>query len=377
MERRQIYLELIGIIRHVLTGEPLSDGKHWESVIPLASAHSLIGFVYRATVGNQDVAPEMLEQVEAAYFTAVGTQVRQDHYASELFGALRERQIPYMPLKGYCLRKMYPQANWRMAQDLDILVEEEARETVEEILRPFGFPRERQGTTDVYVLDRVHINVYSELPEEDIMKADGETLRDSLVTEDGIEYRFTDAAQYAALLSRMCRSFGTGEGIGIRSVLDLYMCRAALSVSELDAVHAWVRERGISRFADMVEALADVWFGDGACTNDLMLLGSFIAANGTVIGTAGAEGTTKTGRLRRMFPRYATMRRKYPVLKYLPFLLPLFWVARWFSLPFSKKAAESVTATEERREKMLARVRELTGLSAPEAKAPSCAVMRL
>lgn len=115
-----------------------------------------------------------------------------------------------------------------------------------------------------------------------------------------------------------------------------------------------------------MEALADAWFGDGESTNDLIILGSYIAAGVTVVGTADAEETKKTGRLRRIFPRYASMKRKYPVLKYLPFLLPLFWVARWLSLPFSKRAAESVTATEDRREKMLARVREITGLTAGE-----------
>lgn len=366
MERRQIYLELIGVIRHVLLGEPMPLIPDWEPLIRLASAHKLIGFVYRAAVGNSDVPAAMLEQVEAAYFAAVGAQVRQDHFAGELFAALRARELPYMPLKGYCLRELYPEPNWRMAQDLDILVSEEAREEIDAVLTPLGFSRERGEKGDRYTLDRVRVSVYTEIPEEDVMRAEGETLRDSLVTEDGILYRFTPTALYAALLSRMCRNFDTGEGIGIRSVLDLHMCRSRLSESEREAVHAWAQTRGIAQFVRAMEALADAWFGDGESTNDLIILGSYIAAGATVVGTADAEETKKTGRLRRIFPRYASMKRKYPFLKYLPFLLPLFWVARWLSLPFSKRAAESVTATEDRREKMLARVREITGLTAGE-----------
>lgn len=367
MEKRQIYLELIGVIRHVLSDEPLPHPLHWDDIIRLATAHRLLGFAYRAAVGNEEVPPEVLEQVEAAYFAAVGAQVRRDHYTTELFTALHEREIPYMPVKGYCLRELYPQRNWRMAQDIDVLVAEEARETIAGILTPLGFCRVQNGTGDTYTLDRVEIKVHTEIPAEDVMKADGETLRDSLVTEDGILYRFTPAAQYAALLSRMHRSFGSGEGIGIRSILDLYMCRAPLSESERRAVHDFCDGHGILRFASAMEDLADVWFGDKESTNDLMLLGSYIAAGGTVVGIADAEEAKKTGRLRRVFPRYASMKRKYPVLKYLPFLLPFFWVARWIALPFSKKAAESVTATEERRDKMLARVREIMGLTAPEA----------
>lgn len=371
MEKRQKYLELIGVIRHVLAEEPLPSHLHWDDVIGLAAAHRLLGFVYRSAVGNDAVPAEVLERVEAAYFAAVGAQVRRDHYATELFAALKEREIPYMPIKGYCLREMYPERNWRMAQDVDIFVAGEARETIGDILTPLGFHRETGDTSDTYTLDRVEIRIHTEIPEEDVMKAEGETLRDSLVTEDGILYRFTPAAQYAALLSRMHRSFGSGDGIGIRSVLDLYMCRAHLSESELSAVHDFCGARGIGQFVTAMEALADVWFGDGESTNDLMLLGSYIASFGTVVGIADAQETKRTGRLRRMFPRYASMKRKYPVLKYLPFLLPFFWVGRWFLLPFSKKAAESVTATEERREKMLARVREILGLTTPGAAVSS------
>ena len=367
MEKRQKYLELIGVIRHVLSDEPLPSPLHWDDVIGLATSHRLLGFVYRAAVGNDKVPAQVLEQVEAAYFAAVGAQVRRDHYTEELFTALKEREIPYMPVKGYCLREMYPERNWRMAQDVDVFVAGEAREAIADILAPLGFHREAGDTADIYTLDRVEIRIHTEIPEEDVMKAAGETLLDSLVTEDGILYRFTPAAQYAALLSRMHRSFGSGEGIGIRSVLDLYMCRAHLSACELSAVHDFCAARGIGQFAAAMEGLSDVWFGDGESTNDLMLLGSYIASTGTVVGIADAQEVKKTGRLRRVFPRYASMKRKYPVLKYLPFLLPFFWVGRWLSLPFSKKAAESVTATEERREKMLARVREIMGLTSPGA----------
>lgn len=38
----------------------------------------------------------------------------------------------------------------------------------------------------------------------------------------------------------------------------------------------------------------------------------------------------------KVFPSYANMKRKYPCLKYLPFLLPLFWVLRWISTVFAK-----------------------------------------
>ena len=177
MEKRQIYLELIGVIRHVLSGEPLPHPLHWDPVIRLATEHRLLGFAYRAAVGNDEVPAAVLEQVESAYFAAVGAQVRRDHYTAELFAALKEREIPYMPVKGYCLRELYPQRNWRMAQDIDILVAGEARDAIAEILTPLGFERRQEDTGDLYTLDRVEIRIHTEIPSEDVMKADGETPR--------------------------------------------------------------------------------------------------------------------------------------------------------------------------------------------------------
>lgn len=366
MERRQNYLELIAVIRHVLQGEPLPTQLHWEEIVRLAVYHGLIGFVYRAAVGNEDVPEALREQIESAYFMAVGGQVRQDHFNDTLFGELTARGIPYMPLRGYCLRALYPQANWRIAQNLDLLVEAASLPAVEEILTGLGFHHTATESEELYELDRVSIRVQTTLPTEDLPAPTGGTYRDTIETEDGTAYRFTPEAQYVALFSHLRRNFAAGAGIGIRSVLDAYMCRASLSEPALLTAHEWFAERGMTPFVQAIESLASAWFGAGESTNDLMLLGSYIAADGAV-SAASSEAALRGGsRLRRFFPRYGAMKRHHPVLRYLPFLLPFFWIGRLFALPFSAKTAESVSATAERQEKMLARVREITGITPAE-----------
>lgn len=365
MERRQNYLELIAVIRHVLLGEPLPAQLHWEEIVRSAVYHGLIGFVYRAVVGNEDVPNALREQIESAYFMAVGGQVRQDHFNETLFQELTERGIPYMPLRGYCLRALYPQANWRIAQNLDLLVEEASLPAVEEILAGLGFHHTATESAEVYELDRVSIRIQTTLATEDLPAPAGGTYRDTIVTEDGTAYRFTPVAQYVALFAHLRRSFAAGAGIGIRSVLDAYMCRASLSEPELLAAHEWFAERGMTPFVQAIESLASAWFGAGENSNDLMLLGSYIAADGAV-SAATEEAALKQRPLRRLFPRYGAMKRRYPVLRYLPFLLPFFWIGRLLVLPFSAKTAESVSATAERQERMLARVREITGIAPAE-----------
>lgn len=369
MERRQNYLELIAVIRHVLLGEPLPMQLHWEELVRSAVYHGLIGFVYRAAVGNEDVPEVLREQIESAYFMAVGGQVRQDHFNEILFRELTERGIPYMPLRGYCLRALYPQANWRVAQNLDLLVEAASLPAIEEILTGLGFHHTATSSAELYELDRVAIRIQTALTTEKLPVPAGGTYRDAIVTEDGTAYRFTPVAQYIAFFAHLRHSFVAGAGIGIRSVLDAYMCRASLTEPDLLAAHVWFAERGMTPFVQAIESLASAWFGAGESTNDLMLLGSYIAADGAV-SAAIEEAALKQRPLRRLFPRYGAMKRRYPVLRYLPFLLPFFWIGRLFALPFSEKTAESVSATAERQEKMLARVREITGIAPAEPASP-------
>ena len=366
MERRQSYLELIAVIRFVLRGDTLPDQIHWEQVVRLAARHHLVGVVYRAiSISEKDVPPALTEQVESAYFATVGRQIRQDHYTEELFSVLDEREIPYLPLQGYCLRELYPQPNWRAALDLDLLVPEENRGELREILEGFGFHSTESERKDLYLLDQVCIDVHFSLHPDDVMKEEGETLWESLVPSGGASYRFSPAALTAYQLSRMRRNYATGDGIGIRSLLDLFMCEQPLTDADRSALGAWAKARGIEPFVTSMENLAEVWFGDGEQTNDTMLLGSYIAAQGNTTSVLEEE-PQKRGTLRRIFPPFRMMKRQYPCLKYFPPLLPLLWVVRWFALLLCGSGKQEKAMLEERSQKMLARVRELTGIEPPE-----------
>ena len=357
MERRQTYLELIAVIRHALRKEPLPAHIHWDSLIPLAAGHRLMGFVHRALSEMPNRPEHIVKQVESAYFEAVGKQIRLDHYADALFRLFTEREIPHIPLQGYCLRAQYPQPNWRTSQDLNILVAEEKREEVAALIEDMGFRRVKQEDSDLYLLDQVKIEIRYSLSDGDLTDG-GEPLWNSLVTADGISYSFSPTALYAYQMSLMRRNFSSDTGIGIRSMLDLYMCRQKLDEADYPVLDDWFAARGITDFARCMFDLSEVWFGDMPATNDTILLGSYIAANGGGNGLAGSE-TPRENLFRRIFPSFRVMRREFKAVRCFPPLLPLFWVIRWFLLPARKKKAADAN---ERYRKMLDRVRELTGV---------------
>ncbi len=352
---RQTYLALRDLINHVLHEREVHEDIDWEQVYLLAMRHHLTGFVYRAALGREDVPRETVAHIENSYFTAVGEQSRQEHYAEILFAALKERGIRYLPMTGYVMRRFYPQPTWRISSDLDVTIEGDRFFEVGDMLDALGFTRvEDKKEYDTYVLDHVIIRLYQE---------NDEALWGNLLTEDGCEFRFGDEDYYVRILEFLRRRFTDGT-CGMRAILDLYMYRMAKPHVAAADLSERIEAQGLTRFADCLVQLVEIWFGDAEMTDDMMLLGSYIAASGTL---EDIEGIEKREHLwRRIFPRYRTMKRRYPFLGRAKFLLPVMWVVRWFHLLFSRghdRHAELLREnTTVRSRRMRERVMELVGI---------------
>ncbi len=353
---RQAYLALRDLINHVLHEREVPHDIDWEQVYMLALHHHLTGFVYRGVLGRDDIDVDTISRIENSYFTAVGEQSRQEHYASLLFNALREREIRFLPMTGYVMRRLYPQPTWRNSSDLDVTIEGEHFSEVGDLLDEIGFTREGDSEEyDTYVLDHVIIRLYRE---------DDEAIWDTLLTDDGFEYHFTDEDYYLRILHFMHKKFSDGT-CGIRVVLDFYMFLTTKPEAVAAVSAERIEEMGLTRFTESMTQLAEIWFGDAEMTDDMMLLGSYIAASGTIADNEVQE--QREHPWRRIFPRYRNMKRRYPFLGRVKILLPFMWVVRWFHLLFTRghdRKAEKLHRNASRRsEEMRKRVMEIVGLS--------------
>ena len=364
MKETHIYMELLAVINHVLHGRELPDKIHWEGVASLAASHRLIGFVYRAMTGREDLDEGLVSQVETLYFSTVGEQVRQEYYTKELFDALEKAEIEYMPLKGYHMRALYPQPTWRTSSDLELLLPTERQEEVEQILVRFGFSlTEEDEAKRLWVLDHVRVTLHSRIPTGQTF----EDLRPRLTEVEGHQLGMTDEDYCLQMLFVMSHLLFHGR-ISVRMVLDLYIYRHAKPELDRARVEAALSEMGLLQFTAIMEHLCEVWFGDEPQCDETMLVGSYIAASNAY----GVDEKTPAQMVQRymVFPPYAEMKREFPVLRPCPFLLPFLWVARCFRLIFAPKRKErkelllaARQQAEARSAKMEERVREITGLN--------------
>ena len=366
MEHRQAYLELIAVVNHVLHETELPEQLHWDQVISLAIQHKLMAFVYRAIATKQEMPATLLSRVETLYFGAVGEQMRQEHYATELFAELQKQGIRYMPMRGYLMRELYPNPAWRTSSDLELLCDQENREVIGQILAEYGFSRvSLREDTDVWALDHVVITVHTRIvTPDDPLAGYFSNVWSRLVSEDGVVYRMTDEDYCIYILSQMSRYIYYGR-MSVRQILDLYIYRHAKEGLDRTYVEAELQKLGILQFTHKVEELCEVWFGDGEQTNDTMTIGSFIAAS-SAYGMTACEPI----KLNPVFPSFKIMKRWYRILRPLPVLLPFMWVWRWVGMLFcpsiDRRRRESLRSADDRSAKMLSHVEEILGLASPQ-----------
>ena len=375
--KHKVYQELIRIINSVMGGTPLdAEGFDWDAIDDLAIRHRLCGMVYEAAKFRTDIPEDALLHIRNHFFTAAGQQKRQEHYAEELDRVFREKEIPYAALRGARMRKLYPRPTYRLSGDLNFFVHPEHREDVADILLGYGFRRsvtEEQG--DHYILDHVEIHIHTFLRVRlQGMEDYYANVWDRLVTEDGILYDMTPEDFYIYEMALLQRNF-ISNGVGIRSVVDIAVLRHAFPNLDRAYVDGEFKKIGISRFASSMEALTDAWFADAPSDDDLLLLGKYIAGFGTpeyaelMYASENMDLSAREQRKHRtrkvILPR-RVMRMKYPCLRKYPALMPLFWFARIFTVPFGPKNAELQeieSATVRRRVEDLAlRLRAIAGL---------------
>lgn len=339
---------MVSIVRHVFLGLPVAQQMDWHLMLRMAKKHNLIPFLF---VSMDATTPdEVRSEVTRIYYQNVGQMIQQNAYSETLFASLRKVGIPYLPLKGFALRPLYPDPVLRSCYDLDILFLQKDREALQGILEEQGFSLTlRELHQDTYQKDFVTIEAHISLVEP---HGKGESyykdIWPHLISEDGVAHAFTAEDFYVYHLLHMFKHMKNG-GCGVRSIVDVWLWRK--NHPEMD--EAYLKSQyeilGLTKFATVAESLAKAWFEGEPLNEDLDLIESFILSGGAY-GTLERHaqmhaGTKKLGSrfkylMRRLFLARHHMIPNYPILERAPILLPVCWVIRFFRILFSPRRQE-------------------------------------
>lgn len=346
----------IEIIRNVLHNKKTeyNDKIDYKQVYEIAKYHSLEAFMYE---GCKDMdLGEISKALKNEHKETIYKVAIQEAEKEALLDELEKAEIKHMPLKGAILKYLYPSVELRSMADFDCFFDKTKKKDVKKLLISLGYDVElyNRGNHDVYMKKPyMSIEMHKDLI-GDCFKISKyyKNVWNNLILVDGkkYEYKFNDEDFYIFMIAHMVKHFAHG-GTGIRSFIDIYLYINKFTKLDFNYINEELNKMGIVKFSNKAIELSKVWF-DGEESNELM---DNFAENVFTNGTYGTifnsaivsfnensedksiESSKSKYFFRRMFPTFETMKRRNPILKKLPILLPWFYMIRLFKGLFTFK----------------------------------------
>ena len=366
---------IITLIRSGLTGELLSlpDDFDWDAAYKQMVRHQIQALCYTGAVNcGIDKALPVMKKLFQSYVQAMLYSERQMRALTKLEETFSEHGIDYLFLKGSVLKGLYPRPELRQMGDADILIRNEQYEDIKPILRKLGFEEDSIGPYD-YTWNTA--DLHAELHYRLASPADTEFLayfgvgwQRAIQTKRVCRYEYGLEDHLIYLIMHLAKHY-RDSGIGLKHAVDLWVYRNAYPKinhsylrQELEQLHLWefycnVWDMVCVWFAqkepnEKTEFMTHVFFRNGAFGSHE----NFLISTG--VRAAKRSGSSQTAQLRRtidvMFPDRKTMSKRYPVLKKVPILLPVIWIARGAQVLFihpeklQQQKTEIATATPEK-----------------------------
>lgn len=363
---------IIDILKADLAGEEISlpADVDFNRLYSLANMHRVVPLISGAVIACAFAPDEIRAKFRKELFKVsmrYETQMKEKNEISHLFS---QQGIKHCFLKGQKLSKYYKNPEQRFMLDMDVWVEECRIDDAQKLLEERGYEKNSiADDKDIGFIKKPFLNVeiHKELKYDydkgyEYYKGAFNRLQN---VDDSCELNMSNEDFYVYILSHSAHHFATA-GTGIRNVLDHFylkrelkpLCNEKLLAEGLDAT-------GLGIFSTRMDALAEYWFGEDAADDDIEEMAEYVLLSG-VFGNQtnhylggilrGVYSEKKSSFiLARLFPSRKTMQDRYPILKRLPFLLPVIWVIRILTALLSEKdysaeieSADSVSEEEKR-----------------------------
>lgn len=345
-EERYVIAAVRAVVNQVTPPQAPPD-LDWEGAARLAVKHSVGNLFCYAVEKMEEVPRDILAKLVEYKKKAILREATQEIEISIVRKKFNAAGIRFMPLKGILLKNCYPKPDMRMMGDIDILFDESRAEDVREILQGMGYTAckyETLGSVDVYQKPPImnlelHRTLLIRPKEWEPFFSD---VWERAVQKDGSEYTMTAEDYYVFLIAHLLKHY-VGYGTGIRSVLDVWVCRNAMKLDE-NVLKARFEALGITEFVKNIESLSRVWFGEEESTPLLDEMGDFIIMSGVygekltavMASTVATDSAKSEYFFRRLFLKREVLVEEFPILEKHPALTPLCWVSRIAKRAFKK-----------------------------------------
>lgn len=315
---------------------------NWQRLFFIAQKHKVDAMVFR-TVQSLGACPqELLTRWKAFADNALRCELLYDAERAALYDLFDREGLDYLPLKGILLKDLYPRKGMRQFADNDILFRKKQKRKLKKLMLAQGYRCGKDSdysAHDVYTKPPIfnfemHRALFNRSENTRYFK---EIWDRAVKGERKHEYRMTDEDFYLYELAHFHKHFHNG-GAGFRFFADLYLLLRDGTFDE-KAVGDVLKSLGLDGFDRDMRKIAESWFGAEPREIDENVFDFILTsgAYGTLEHSAQTQVREGRGILGYIFLPYKEMKARFPCLKYLPFLLPFFWLVRLLRAPFSRE----------------------------------------
>ncbi len=339
---------IINAIKGLLTGEKYTfpENTDFGKVHKLSEKHKVTSLVAPSVIASSS-APEQFKSVfKKELFRCAARHEAQSREAEELAEIFAKNKIKHCFLKGTKVSRYYDNPDMRFMLDMDVLVEKEKSEKAAELLVERGYEYDNyEDEKDAGYVKKPFLNfeLHKELKYDydkgyDYYKG---ALERMTADENGYSMNMTNEDFYVYILSHTAHHFESA-GTGIKSIVDHYYLNKKLKpLCDEEVLKKSLEETGLTDFAESMDSLSEFWFSEAQGDENTKETADYIILSGVfgnqtnyyLSGIIKGDYTEKKSSyfLTRLFLPYKLMKKRYPILKKLPFLLPIMWIVRLLS----------------------------------------------
>ncbi len=280
------------------------------------------------------------EELKLKYTAGLKQSILQDHYGNMVLSSIMETGMDCIPLKGWELRRLYPNPQMRMMADIDFLVRPYDFSSICSVMDSLGFTGEKETPWkhDTFIKDEVSVEIHKRLTDDSakIQKWENDLWGRA---ENNGKHLFSMSAEdfYVFHFIHLLKDFKNGK-LGLRRLVDTWL----LSNRHLPigSVKEKLDDFGMLGFHDRMIKTARAAMGEEDIDDDTGLL----LSHAFKYGIFGTDENYKAGRIASMgndlragkirsalaavFLPYDRMKAHFPGLKEHPVLLPYYWIKR-------------------------------------------------